>query len=319
MSEPIYRQALAKAWSLTWRNKSLWALGLLSALFAGSYSLQNFISQLMDSVSENRAAALASLFAVSFPPLAAKNIIGLVWLGFICLAVGLAVIFISICAKTSLLIAVADFYKHKAAPTLSKIWNESLKFFWRMFSLEISRKIILFALAIGFGCGWVALSPFQSYGRFAIGISALILALLLALAVSATAVYAAGYAVIDNERLGKSIVRGWTLFKNHLLVSFEVSLLLLILDFILVVVIAGVAVFYFVPSIFLWLTAGVFNSGGLAIAGFFLGLIAVLLLVVLVGAIYNTFYVSSWMYLFLKMHHEGIASRMFHHLKKWFR
>ncbi len=133
MSEPTYRQALFQAWRLVWHNKILWIFGLLSMLFAGSFGADNFLGKLLASFSGGQATFLANFNLKSLLHLTPASTIGLIWLAGIMLAVGLLVIFISICARTSLLIATAEFYRHKVIPKFSAIWHGSLKHFLKIF------------------------------------------------------------------------------------------------------------------------------------------------------------------------------------------
>jgi hypothetical protein len=315
MNQTIYRGAMKQAWLLVWRNTSLWLLGLLSALFAGSFGLSNFFSQLAVTMSTGGQAGW--LVAFNFPALGVSKISAvfwLLWLTGILLVLALAVIYISVTAKAALLIAMADYYKKKTMPKLGKIWNEGLKFFWNIFTIETARKIILCVIVVIFGCIWLILPFNESAFNLVINIIALTLAVLLGWTVSALSVFTAGYAVIDKQSLRTAFKRSWELFHHHLLVSFEISVLLTLLDLALIAVFLVIVYFAFIPSLFIWIIAGAFSSTAIALVGTIVGFIIMIFIFAIFGAVYNTFYTSVWMYLFMKMHHEGIMSRGFHHL-----
>lgn len=315
MSQPTYRQALLEAWRLVYKNTGLWLLGLLSALFAGSFGMSNFISQMM--VTMGTGGHAAWLFGWQWPGLGVSTIPSVFWLiwlmGILCV-IAIAVVFISVTAKSALLIAVADYYKKETMPKISKIWNDGLKFFWKIFTIELIRKIALLIVVVVFGIIWINLPFTENIWFLIINILMLAFAILLGWIISAVSVFASGYTVIENKAIGAAFKKAWKLFHGHLLVSFEISAVLMVLDF-LIIIFFGILVSYsFIPAVFVWLLAGAFGSAAMALFGAIFGFVLLLIFVAIFGAIYNTYYTSVWMYLFMKMHHEGIASRLIHHI-----
>lgn len=319
MSEPTYRQALFQAWRLVWHNKILWIFGLLSMLFAGSFGADNFFGKLLASFSSGQATFLADFNLKSLLHLTPANTIGLIWLAGIMLAIGLLIIFISICARTSLLIATAEFYHHKVIPKFSTIWHGSIKHFWKILIIELIKKISLVAILIIFTAILKQLPNLNSLWQTPLALLILGLIICLTLIIVSVAIYASGYAVIDEKPLITSITNGWKLFKRHVLVSLEVSLVLLLIDLLVLLLLFGVISVAFVPSLIIWLVAASVGNYALATVGFLLGVFLLAILIALVGAVYNTYTTSVWMYMFMKMHHENIFSRIFHHIGNLFK
>jgi hypothetical protein len=316
MNKPIYREALKEAWLLTWRNTSLWLIGLISVLFAGSFGLGNFISQLIATMATGGRAAW--LLAFHMPSLGTSGISAVFWLVWLCgimIILAFAVMFVSVTAKTSLLIAVADHYKKQTVPKLSYIWNHGLKYFWNIFTIELARKIALFIVGIIFGIIWILLPFNAGIWNTILDILALIFSVILAWVITAISVFTSGYVVIDSKSLKHALKRAWKLFHEHLFVSFEVSALLTLIDILLIAVFIVIVWVAFVPSLLVWVLAGIFGSQAIALFGVILGFVLFAVIVAIAGGIYNTFYTGVWMYLFMKMHHEGIMSRIFHHTK----
>lgn len=319
MHEPTYRQALKEAWQLVYKNTSLWLLGLLSVLFAGSFGMGNFLAQLMVTMSTDaRGVWFARLYLPTLPHPDLSVIIGLIWLIGIMLVVAIAVIFVSVTAKTALLIAMADYYKNKTIPKLGKIWNSGLRYFWKILTVEILRKVALAVIGLVFGVIWYVLPSDISQWSFLLDTIMLIFAVFLSWIISAVSIYASGYTVIDGKSLISAYKRGWQMLHEHLLVSLEISLVLTILDMLLIVFFAVIFSFAFFPALFIWLFAGAVGNAALALFGAMFGMVVLLFIIALFGAFYNTFYTSVWMYLFMKMHHEGIISRIIHHVGKFF-
>ncbi len=314
MHQPTYRQALLEAWRLVYKNTGLWLLGLLSVLFAGSFGLSNFISQMMITMgSGGQASWLLNWHWPGLGVSTVPSVIWLVWLTGVLCVIALAVIYISVTAKAALLIAVADFYKKETMPKISKIWNTGLKFFWRIFTIEVIRKIALLLTVFIFGIIWIKLPYSKNNWYLIIDIVMLGFTILLGWIISAVTIFASGYTVIDDKSLISSFKKSWKLLHTHLLVSFEISAILTVLDFLLIIFFAVLISYSFIPAVFVWLIAGAFGSAALAVFGAIFGFVLLLILITIFGAIYNTYYMSVWMYLFMKMHHEGIFSRIIHH------
>lgn len=313
--ESVFRDALKEAWLLVWHNSSLWLLGLLSALFAGSFGLGNFIGQLMITmVTGGQAATLMSFQMPALGMSKIASIIWLIWLVGIMIVLAIAVIYISVTSRTALLIATADYYKKGVYPKLSKIWNDGLKFFWKIFTIEVVRKVVLGLAVLLFGFVWLCLPFDKGTANLVVNIVVLTIAIIIGWAVSALSVFTSGYAVIDKKSLFDSLKKGWALFHNHLLVSLEIGLVLTLIDALLMMLFLALISFTFLPSLFIWILAGALSSPWIAILGTAMGFVITILLIAIFGAVYNTFYTSVWMYLFMKMHHEGIFSRLIHHL-----
>jgi hypothetical protein len=314
-NEPVFRSALKEAWLFVWHNSSLWLLGLLSALFAGSFGLGNFIGQLMITmVTGGQAAAFLNFQMPALGMSKVAAVIWFIWLVGIMIVLAIAVIYISVTSRTALLIATADYYKKGVYPKLSKIWNDGLKFFWKIFTIEVARKVILGLAVLIFGLVWIYLPFDKGTLNLIVNIVALAVAIFIGWAVSALSVFTSGYAVIDKKSLLESLKKGWALFHNHLLVSLEIGLVLTLIDALLIIIFLALISFTFLPSLFIWILAGAFGSQWIAILGTAIGFVITILLIAIFGAIYNTFYTSVWMYLFMKMHHEGIFSRLIHHI-----
>jgi len=322
MPKSIYRESIKEAWKLVRKNTTLWLLGLLSALFAGSFGLSNFFSQLITIMGSNTNSEGPLTTRFNLPELGASGLYSTIWaiwlIGIMLVLLG-AVIYVSVIAKTSLLVAIADFYKKKTEPKLTKIWNAGLKYFWRILTIETIRKISLFAIVIIFGIIWYYFPFYKGIINLLISVTALIIVVALGWVISALSIFTAGYTVIDNKSPINALKKAWQLFHEHLLVSFEISAVLTLIDLALVAIFAALISYAFIPSIFIWIIAGVFSSPFIAILGTLVGLLITIIVIALFGAIYNTFYTSVWMHMFMKMHHEGIFSRLIHHIGGFFK
>lgn len=314
MGGSIYRESIKQAWKLTWHNKYLWILGLLS-VFLGQFGLSDTISfiyrqpQIFSDLAQKH-------FNLALPNLAST--VGLVWIIFILGVLCLFIYIVSAISQGGLIYASAYYYKHGVLPEHSKLWNKGgVHNFWRVLFINILRKLIIGLVLFGLGFVWYRLANLQAN----IVLLSLVLAveIFLAMSISAITIYALSYAVVGKDKISRAIKRGFELYKDHLLVSLELSLFLFAFNLILILVVLAAGVFLFIPSIFIWLAASLIGYPDMVIIGTVVGWILFALGITLIGAIFNSFSTSAWVYLFMKMHHESIASRLFHHITKIFK
>lgn len=311
MLESSYRQAITHAWKLVWHNKILWIFGLLAA-FAGQFGMNNFIGRLVFlSGSHPSVRDYLAMFYFNF---ARGGTVWLIWLFFLAALVIISIVFLAVASRGALVAAAAAWYKNKTTPDFEKSWHKGVKHFWRLLFLDILKRIalglILLALVIVWNNGNI------STMNLALSVLIVFVSLLVALAVSVSAVYAAGYLVEEGAGFVEAIARGWRLFTKHFLVSVELSVLLVALDVLVVAVLMIVSTVALVPTVIFTMFAGITGFSWLIVCGLATSLVLSVIMVALIGAIYNAFTISAWIYLFMKMHHEGIGSRLLHYVRK---
>ncbi len=319
MKEPTYRQTIVHAWNVVWENKILWILGLLS-VFLGQLGFSDIFGKIWsvfdDSLTKG-GVALVPLLKLNFTG-GIWSALGLVWLSVICVAVIFLVIFLAAASQGTLISYAADWFKNGKHQTLAKPWNKSIKNFWSILLVNVARQALLFLLLLGFvliaDYFFVSRTPLEGF----VFAASAVLVLLASLVFSALSIYTLCYVVIDGKGILVSIKKAWALFSEHLLVSLEVGVLLMLLNFLLVLVIAVGSFFAFLPSIVIWVAAGFTNLVVLAAVGLMLGIVLLLLFIALVAGFFNAFTISACVFLFMKMHKEGISSRTIHFFKHMF-
>lgn len=320
MSKYIYRKAFKSAWFLTWKNTNLWILGLLSILFAGSIGLSNFLSRIFLVMGSNKQSF--NIFDLDFSSLGinkVQTILWLIWLIGIIIVIAIGVVYISVVAKTALLTAVAKYYKKKDEPNLVKIWNHGIKHFWQIFTIEITKKVLMALVIAIFTIIWIKIPFEKNFFNTILNIIILVASILSGWIITVLAIFTAGYAVIDKKPLITSVQKSWQLFHSHMLVSLEVGGLLIAIDILIILIFSAILSLTFIPALFIWILAGILGNTVLAMFSIVFGFILAIIFITLFGAIYNTFYTSVWMYLFMKMHHDGVPSRAIHHVSKFFK
>ncbi len=143
------------------------------------------------------------------------------------------------------------------------------------------------------------------------------LGVLAGLAVAALAMYTSGYVVMEERPLGQSLARAWNMFHRHILVSLELSLILLAMTIALTTLVIFVSALTLLPSFIGVVATGVTGAAGFIGVGLFVSMLLFIALVVFVGGFFNAYATSVWMYVFMKMHHEGVGSRVLHWLGRF--
>ncbi len=320
MHEPTYRQALKVSWRLAWNHKILWIFGLFAA-FWGQIGLMDLLSKLSLSTSylgfspvwwmTPRVWFDTNIF--SSLNLGASGWIWLVWLSIIILGFLVMFLFVSTVSQVAIIKVTSQMIKSDKLPDIDKAWHAGSKHFWRLLFLNVIKKMILVFLGFFLGGLAILLASINSgLDVFLFVILFLVLASIGAI-VSFLAVYAAGYIVVENYKLGEAIKKAWDLFIKHWLVSVEVGLIIMVLNLALAVVAVAGLVLVFFPSLLFWLGAVLLYNPILILIGTLLGLVLFMLFIFMVVAVFSVFNISIWTYLFCKMHHEGVKSRIVHY------
>lgn len=310
MKEPTYRQALRAAWELTGHNKMLWIFGLLAAL-AGQFGFSNFLGRLVAVLTENQGVGAIIGYAGFWR---GWSLVGAVWLAIMGAAIGILLLVVSVIAQGAIIAAAAGWFKKKATPNLTRAWHRGAKHFWRLLGLAVLKKIILIIILIITTYVVSNLTFVPGASSFLSAIIFLALGMAGGALTSVVYIYAAGYVVEEEMGLGEAIRRGWQLLSRHLLVSLE---LLVIIELVtmLAIIILFMALSWFVFPFLLIGQAGALTASYFLVTLGTAGAIVVLLgAIALGGGIFNAFATSAWIYLFMHMHHNGLASRIL----RWF-
>lgn len=318
MSEPRYSEAISKAWQLVWHNKVLWIFGLLSLLL-GQFGLNNFIGQLaaLGSASDVTDAPWWS-WPATWPMIhigSAADALIFSWILVIVVAIFVLFIVAAVLSQGALIVAAADYFKNSTRPNVHKAWRKGVRHFWRLLALNVAQKVVLAGILVGVVMITRAINA-ESFLGFMGVVIVLGVATLLALAVSTVTMYAAGYVVEFEQSFFSALWHGAQLFDGHLLVSLELSILLLLCNALLIGAIVIGSFVVVVPAAILWVTAGLTGHLGLLSVGFVITFFLFLLIVVLAGALFNAFTTSAWMFLFMRMHHQGLKSRLWFWLER---
>lgn len=319
MKEPNYIEAIKNSWELLWHHKSLWALGVL-AIFVGQFGLGDFVGKIWvfgEQLIKDGKPALgwfSSWFFSFF--FSGMNFWVLTWLFILGLAIFIFIVFVSVVSQGALVSAFAHGFKNKKLPSFDKFWQQGVNCFWRLFIANVIQKITIAILLFDLIYIWQFL--FLNGGIYSGILMTLSLAVVLFLGfvVSIIFIYAVAYIVIDNKNLKEAFNLSYNLFSKHVLTSIELSVILLFMGLLMIAGVATVFLIFFIPSVLIGLVAGLANSLAILAVGFIFGVILALIFLLLASGLFNAFTIGAWTYMFMRMHKEGMVSRIMHHIYK---
>ncbi|MFA6547828.1 MAG: hypothetical protein WCT11_02690 [Candidatus Magasanikbacteria bacterium] len=321
MHEPTFRQALSRSWQLVAQKKSLWIFGLLSALI-GQMGLSDFVGMLYKTTNEGFRPYDFSLFFDFINSLnwhRVSVVLLALWLLGIILLLIMVIVFVSVSARGAIIAYAIHWYKKESIMPLSDAWNKGVQRFFPLLAISIVGR----GLQMIFICLFSVVASRLVQGNTLSGSLWLIfsatVALCFILLIEAVSIFSSGYLMFEKKSLVKSVQKGWSLFLDHVLVSFELGVVLMLLSAILLGVIIYGSFVAFLPSLVMWLIAGLSGMNFLIGFGIYSGVVLYIALVLVLAGIFNAFVTCSWMYLFMKMHHEGVVSRVIHFFQHLFR
>lgn len=313
MHEPTYRQALSHAWHTVWHHKILWILGLLS-LFVGQFGANDFIGKIW--MVTQRTLVIDKFHGIFNFGLVTN--IALIWIASICLALCILILVVSVISQGALIIGAAESL-HNHNLNFKKAWHRATRHFWALLTINILRSLLITSVVLITGLLWtlILFSGLPMALNTILSIILISVALLVGLSIVSWATYSLCYSILDGKGLISAIKRGWSLFHHHLLVSLELNILLLVVLVLLCAIFYGLFFLSAAPALILWLIAGITGYFKLITIGLVLWAGLLFLLIAISGALYNAFSTTAWTYLFLKMHNEGMVSKIFHYFGKF--
>jgi len=318
MKTPLYRQAMSHSWRLAWKHIWLWPLGLFAALL-GQMGVADFFVKLWFASSDYGVypewSTLPRMFdyGVSFPvgTWGWLAFLAVVFLGFCAIF-----IFVSVVSQGALVHITAKSVKKNDLPDVGSSWHVGVSHFWRILGIHVLKKCAIFVVAV-----WVGLSTLNMVSGFSgsdilIFFVIFILASFFGIVASFMSVYAVGYIVVEEYSFLQSIRVAWKLFLSHWMVSIEVGFIIFVLNILVAILLLTTVFIFLLPAFITYFFAVLLGHSLVFSIGLILSAILYLLFVFFVGSVFSIFTISTWTYLFMKMHKHGILSRFLHWHKR---
>lgn len=314
--EPTYRDALVTSWKFILHHKLLWILGAM-AMLIGQFGLGNFLGSLWTFITEGEVALMPwipdQVSWAELTPLSTWQFAGLFVMMFALFAF---IAVMAVCAQGAVIAAAVRFFSGRKT-NLATAWHTGARHFWRLLAVNsVQQIILLFTISAMLGF-WRDFSHTEASGIIMLVIG-LALGLFIALLTSVLSIYTAAFVVDKEYTLSEAVAAAYELFKDHILVSFEVSLFLLLLTIVPVLAIAVMTYLVIIPALPFWLIGIFSETSGVFIAGTALAQVLFAVSVALIGGAFNAFTIATWMYCYRHMDKKGISSRLEHHVKKVF-
>ena len=317
--EPIYRESLTKSWQLLLHHKLLWVLGAM-AMLVGQFGLGNFLGSLWIYITKGQVTLIPWLpRELSWPVLSVAETWQFAALLVVMLTLFGLITIVATCAQGTIIAAGVRYASGKKIPHphLGTLWHIGAEHFWRLLVINIVQQIVLLFTVSSLLGFWRDFSH-GTLGGMIMLVIGMTLGLFIALFTSVLSIYTAIFVVDKEYTLSEAVGAGYDLFKNHILVSLEISVILLLLSILPVIAIWFAAYLVIIPVIPFWLIGAFSGSVGTALVGTMVGETLFAVLVALIGGAFNAFMIVTWTYCYRVMEKKGMPSRLAHHTRKIF-
>lgn len=288
-----YWKLIKRAWYITGKYKFLWIFGLFlggssinsASSYNNSYSNEINNSQDINFIEKGQELFFANLL-----------IIGIITF------IVLVAILIMVCIKVisySAVIAGVNEIEETGESNFSRAFKLGIKYFWKILALHLLDGLFTVALLIILGLPVVLLFILNMPLRgFVLGLLAFMIFLPLVILINFVFTYASRSIVINKNKLVESIKTGFVVFKDNILASFLISLILFAINMgvtiIVIITLLFLGLLFGIPMVLI----GIILSAGAGIIGSILLIILGILLIgvffVFIGAIINTFQSTLW-------------------------
>ncbi|HNV12642.1 MAG TPA: hypothetical protein PK686_01935 [bacterium] len=320
-----YREILKRAWKISWKNKILWFFGFFASLISFGAELKIF-SRAFSQESGLKIINNIGLFIKTgiFSKNALYNLSYLIktepWsaiLLFLILIVTLAISLFFIWLATTSQISIIDAVKKINKENKEKInikdqIKKSKNKFWPVLGMNVLIWLIINGVTLLISLLLVVIIIQNKSSLLAIYGLLFIIFIPIILFLSFMIKYAIAYIVIDGKKTSDALKSGWELFKKNWLISIEMSITLFFINILAMAIISIVVFLIFLVLAGIAMTTAIFIFSSQA---FFWGLISIAILIAVVlislgSAIINTFQISAWTELFIKLKEEKTSSKL---------
>ncbi|PJC52451.1 MAG: hypothetical protein CO030_02785, partial [Candidatus Magasanikbacteria bacterium CG_4_9_14_0_2_um_filter_42_11] len=226
---------------------------------------------------------------------------------------GIVMTFFAVVSQGALVHSTAHSVHHKRLPDAGVSWDVGVASLWKVFAINVLKKVLLGVVGLLVALmSWPIL--FSLGGSPLLFLVVFLLAAMSSLIVSVVSVYAIGYVVIEEYAFLPAVRTGWTLFREHWLVSLEVGMVIFVFD--LLVSFLFVTIFFvsLLPAFVAYMFALLFSSTLIFSLGVAVSTTLFLICLFLIASVFSTFTIAAWTYLFMQMHKTGLKSHVLHWL-----
>lgn len=316
MHQPIYRQIIRQAWTISWRNKTLWIFGFFAAFLinGGVYDLgikmftrTTWLSTTWQSLTTDSLPLIPSLHQALVQTLDWSSM-GVIAVTVIFVIVALLFIAVSIICQGSLIHGIRTILKKK---TINKeVIDAGLEKFWPVLGINVFLKagILLLVIFVSFALFMVVTQSILL--NAVVHLLSYLIFIPLAIVFYFMAILASCYIVLRDKPFFSSIALAWQLFARNWLICLELGFLLFVIAFLIGLVMLLIFLILSVPVVLLLLGALALQSDVAYLVTFFLTVFIIFVVIILGGSFTVTFQYTSWVLLFERLTTKGGFSRL---------
>jgi hypothetical protein len=297
-----YWKLTKRAWYITGKYKFLWIFGL----FLGGFSI-NSVSSFNNSYSNEINNSQDINFIEKGQELFFANLLIIGIITFIILVVILIMVCIKVISYSAVIAGVNEI-EETGESNFSRAFKLGIKYFWKILALHILDGLFSVVLLIILGLPVVLLFILNMPLRgFVLGLLAFMIFLPLVILINFVFTYASRSIVINKNKLVESIKTGFVVFKDNILASFLISLILFAINMgvtiIVIITLLFLGLLFGIPMVLI----GIILSAGAGIIGsillIILGILLICVFFVFIGAIINTFQSTLWTLVYRELTH----------------
>lgn len=323
----VYKQILKDSWQLTKHNRWLWFFGLFAALL-GNGGIFNILIKNITSVQDQGGivtdlntiftqGAVGALLASAREIFINLNTVSVLSLLVIVL---LAVFLLWLATVTQGGLISGLFRLSKQQPTdFKESWERGIAKFWPVLGLNISTQVVTYVLLLVLGLPF-ALLYFTTQNlvwQWVFLVISYMIFVPLAIIIASIVQFAVMYVVIKNDSFWASVKEGWNLFKKNWIVSIEMALVLFVINILAGFALIIASTFLMLPFMLLGFIAVYLAYAGLFNFAFVLGIIVLIVVVSLFGAVFATFQIAAWVILFTKLTEDRVVPKILRLAAAW--
>lgn len=316
---PLYRQVLSDAWTLTLTHRHLWVFGFF-ATFIGFGG----VSEIMLGAYNRIAEALPSSVALQEAPwmivpglptlralinLSPSPLISIGFFTIVSLLLFVLFAWVISVAIGALLNGISQI-ERGGRPTFAQNLRAGSDTMPRVLVINLGAKLLIGLTLLITGANLLHMLIDKTAISALFFVGTYILFTLLAVVISLVSVYATNSTVVSNLPVVPAVFDAWQTAKKHWLISFEMIVILLLVNIGMGLGALLLAMIVSVPLIFLFLVAAVIQSSMLMAVIISITLLVLLAVLVVAASFLTTFQASAWTLLWIKL-----TGRQKHHPK----
>jgi hypothetical protein len=289
---------LKRAWKIIWKFKVLWIFGILASCGQSSGSGGNNLQYTFSSQDTNVAPQIEQFFNQLNPAIIATFIgLGiLVLLALIVLAILLGTV-----GRIGLIRGTVKAEEGAERLTFGELWREGLKYFWRVFGLNLLIGLVIFLAVLAIFIPGAILTG-VTLGLFAFCFIPMICLLVPVMWAVYVVIEQANIAlVVENLSITKAISRGWGVVRENIGSMIVMSLVLILGVSFIGGIIIGLPLLIIGIPMFAGIVSGTTEAirNGMIISGLFF--LAYLPIMILLSGILRSYTSSAWTLTYLRL------------------